>query len=139
MLSINFVAVIVAAIVAFIVGFLMHGPIAGKLWMRLANIVPTGKEKFSDMVPQMIWNFVANIVIASVLYCVYTVALSSSYFNLTGVMAGIACAFIVWLGFVATMTSMDVIWMGKSFKLWLFDSVSSLLVLVSMGIVIAIW
>ena len=64
MLEINYLAVFVAAIVAFILGFLFHGPIFGKLWMRLANIVPTGKEKMSDMYGQMFWNFVVNLITA---------------------------------------------------------------------------
>lgn len=53
MISINFVSVFIAAIVAFILGFLFHGPISGKLWMKLANIHPTGNEKMSDMYGKM--------------------------------------------------------------------------------------
>jgi ABC-type phosphate/phosphonate transport system permease subunit len=39
--SINIWGVLISAVVAFILGFLAHGPVAGKLWMKLANIVPT--------------------------------------------------------------------------------------------------
>ena len=138
MLEINFWAIIVAAVVAFIVGFLMHGPIAGKLWMRLANIVPTGKEKFSDMVPNMLWNLLANIVMAFVLSVMYLFAAHSIYLNAVGVMGGIVCSLWLWF-FAFANSSIDVIWMGKSRNLWLFESLSSLLVMVSMGIVIAIW
>jgi hypothetical protein len=62
MLPINFVAVLLSAVTAFVLGFLFHGPIAGKLWMRLANIHPTGKEKMSDMYGKLFWNFVVNLV-----------------------------------------------------------------------------
>ena len=47
MISINFGFVFLAAVVGFIVGFLLHGPLLGKMWMRLAGIVPTGNEKFA--------------------------------------------------------------------------------------------
>ena len=138
MLPINFLSIIVAAIVAFVVGFLMHGPVAGKLWMRLANIVPTGNEKFSDMVPQMLWNLLANVVTATVLSVVYLFASHSVYLGAVGLMGGVICALWLWVFGVAG-SSMDVIWMGKSGKLWLFECFSSLLVMVSMGAVIAAW
>ncbi len=64
MLPINLMAVLVAAVAAFILGFLFHGPVTGKLWMKLANIHPTGKEKFADMIPKMLWNLLANFVTA---------------------------------------------------------------------------
>ena len=37
----NIIAIVVAAVVAFIIGFLFHGPLFGKLWMRLADVHPT--------------------------------------------------------------------------------------------------
>ncbi len=144
--SINFLAVLVAAIVAFIVGFLMHGPVGGKLWMKLANIVPTGKEKFSGMIPQMLWNLFANVITAFVLSVMYIFA--QSYFFLSsynffpnisiGVLSIATPVFLLWV-FVVVGSSMDVIWMGKSKKLWMFECLSTLLVMASMGIVIAVW
>lgn len=129
---------LVAALANFIIGFLMHGPIAGKLWMKLANIHPTGNEKFSDMIPQMVKNMLANIVCAYVLAMfIYTTA--SYYDNVGNVVGGMGIAFWAWLGFTITSTSMDVIWMGKSKKLWLFEVVSSLLCFLAMGAILAAW
>ena len=42
MLPINLKAVVVSAVAAFVIGFLFHGPLFGKLWMKLAKIQPTG-------------------------------------------------------------------------------------------------
>ncbi|MDD5165228.1 MAG: DUF1761 domain-containing protein [Candidatus Pacebacteria bacterium] len=139
MLPINYVAVLVAAIVAFIIGFLMHGPVAGKLWMKLANIHPTGNEKFKDMIPQMLWNLLANIVTAYVLAVVYLFASTSPVMGGAGAWNGVVCAFWVWIGFLVTSSSIEVIWMGRSVKLWLFECVSSLLVMSAMGAIIAAW
>jgi hypothetical protein len=136
MLTINFVAVFVAAIACFIIGFLMHGPIAGKLWMKLANIHPTGKEKFSDMIPMMVKNFIANLVTAYVL-AMFIFTTSSFYGNTGNVLGGMGIAFWAWLGFVVTSTSMDMIWMGKSKNLYLFEAGSSLLCFLAMGAIIA--
>ncbi len=114
MLPINVLAVLVSAVVAFILGFLFHGPILGKLWMKLANITPTGNEKFSDIVPQMIWNLIANIVTAFGLAIVYLFA--STYMS-AGIWTGVLSGFLVWISFLVPATSMDVIWMGRKANL----------------------
>ncbi len=139
MIPISLVSILVAALAAFIIGFLMHGPIAGKLWMRLANITPTGNEKFSDMYGQMVMNFIANIVSAFILAAIYVFMSTSGYALQMPVLNGLICGFLVWTGFIVTNTSMDVIWMGKSFKLWMFEVVSSLIVMLAMGAIIALW
>lgn len=138
MLTINLVSVLVAAIVAFIIGFLFHGPLFGKLWMKLANVTRTGNEKFSDMIPQMLKNLLANIVCAYVL-AMFIYPILSYYNNLGSIVGGIGIAFWAWLGFFVTSTSMDVIWMGKSKKLWLFEIVCSLVSFIAMGAIIASW
>jgi Protein of unknown function (DUF1761) len=65
---------------------------------------------------------------------------TESYYNNVGsVTAGMGVAFWAWLGFTITATSMDVIWMGKSAKLWLFEVVASLVTFLAMGAVLAAW
>jgi hypothetical protein len=133
MTSVNLWAVLVAAAANFIIGFLLHGPIGGKLWMKLANVTPTGNEKFSDMYGQMFWNFVANFVFAFVL------AQMLSFNAVTGAGRGMIFGFFVWLGYVVTTSSMNVIWMKQSFKLWLYENFSSLVCILAMGAIIAAW
>jgi Protein of unknown function (DUF1761) len=139
MLTINLLAVIVAAVAAFVLGFLFHGPVTGKLWMKLANIHPTGNEKLKDMIPQMLWNLLTNFVTAYVLAVIYLYASTSPFSNGMGAATGVCVALWVWFGFLATTTSIDVIWMGRSFKLWLFEVVCSLIVMVVMGGIIGSW
>lgn len=138
MLSINLVSVLVAAIANFIIGFLFHGPLFGKLWMRLANIHPTGNEKLSDMVPQMVTNLLMNLVCAYIL--AMFIQVTAGYYSNTGnIVGGMGIAFWAWLGFIVTSSSMDVIWMGKSKKLWLFEIVASLVSFIAMGAILAAW
>lgn len=138
MISINITAVLMAAITAFIIGFLFHGPLFGKLWMKLANIHPTGNEKLSDMIPQMVWNLIANIVSATILSIIYLFASDSAYI-VSGALGGVCVGLLAWFGFTVTSTSMDVIWMGRSVKLWLFEVISAAVVFAAMGAIIAIW
>ena len=137
MLPINYVAVLVAGVVAFVIGFLMHGPLFGKLWMRLANVQPTGNEKFSDMYGQMFWNLVSNFLNAYVLAAVYLFASSSPYMGGSGAWNGVVCAFWLWLGFYVTSTSAEVIWMKRKLDYWLFECLSALLTYIAMGAIIA--
>jgi hypothetical protein len=139
MLPINLTAVIVAAVTAFVLGFLFHGPLLGKLWMKLANIHMTGNEKFKDMIPQMSWNLLSNFVTAYVLAIIYLFASASPFLGGTGARAGIICAVLVWFGFLVTSTSIEVIWMGKKTSLWLFECACSLIVMIAMGAIIASW
>ncbi len=139
MFEINFLAVVVAAVVAFILGFLFHGPISGKLWMKLADIHPTGNEKMSKMVPQMLWNFFVNLVTSFVMAEIFVLAFSSALIGPATWFCGAILGALLWLGFVATATSIDVIWMGKSFKLWLFEAVCSLITMAAMGAILAVW
>ncbi len=128
-MEIQYGVVVLAAAVNFIIGFLFHGPLFGKLWMKLANIHPTGNEKFKDMVPQMVKNMIMNLISAFVL-AVFITLIGKSIGN------GIVVAVLVWFGFIVTGSSMDVIWMGKSKKLWLFEVISSLACLIAMGALI---
>ncbi|MEN9647611.1 MAG: hypothetical protein RLY57_415 [Candidatus Parcubacteria bacterium] len=139
MILINFIAVLVAAVAAFIIGFLLHGPVLGKLWMRLANIHPTGKEKLSDMYPQMFWNLVVNII-SALGVALGTLVLSSSVFSThLSVLNGIIVGLVVWIFFIGTSTVIDVVWMGKSFKLWIYEMFCSLVVMVVVGLIIGSW
>jgi len=139
MMSINLFAVSIAAIAAFILGFLFHGPVFGKLWMKLANVHPTGNEKFADMIPKMLWNLLAQFVTAFVLAVIYLFASASPYIGGKGILGGIILAIWLWLGFLVTSSSIEVIWMGRNYKLWLFEVVCSLIVMITMGAIIAAW
>jgi hypothetical protein len=138
-MSINFVAVIVSALVSFILGFLFHGPVSGKLWMRLANIHPTGNEKLRDMYGQMFWNFVVNIITAGVMAMIFSLVFTSSLMGPATWYRGVIMGVWLWLGFLVTSSSIEVIWMGRNWKLWLFEAGCSLVTMAAMGAILAAW
>ena len=139
MLPINLTAVSVAALAAFVLGFLFHGPVSGKLWMKLANVHPTGNEKFADMIPQLLWTLLSQFVTAFVLAGVLWIAFSSPLMGPVTWYKGAICGAWIWLGFLITSSSTEVIWMGRTMKLWLFEAVCSLIVMGVMGAIIAGW
>lgn len=133
----NLLAIILAALATFIIGFLFHGPLFGKLWMRLANIHPTGKEKFSDMIPQMAWNLLVNLVTAGVMSLLLWILFSSPLIGEKTWYKGGIWGFWIWLGFIVTSSSIGVIWMKQLWKLWLFECIASLVAFIVMGIILA--
>ncbi len=139
MFQINLLAVIVSAVVAFVIGFLLHGPVLGKLWMKLADVHPTGNETFSNMLRPMAFNLLVNFLSALGLAIFNRVASYSGMLGGNQVGAGVAAGLIVWFFFNNTATVIDVIWMGKKFSLWLFECLASLIVFIAMGAVIGAW
>ena len=133
----NLLVVLGAAVATFIIGFLLHGPVGGKLWMKLADIHPTGNEKFSDMYGQMFWNLGTNFVTAYVLGVIYLVAASSPLVSSSGTWLGICCGLLVWIGFQVPMSAIEVIWMKRSVKLWLYEALCALIAFVAMGAIVA--
>ncbi len=138
-MDINFFAVVIAAAVAFVLGFLFHGPVSGKLWMELANIHPTGNEKLSDMYGKMFWNFVVNLITAGVMAMIFALVFTSSLMGPATWFRGAIMGAWLWLGFLVTSSSIEVIWMGRSWKLWLFEAACSLVTMATMGAIIASW
>jgi hypothetical protein len=139
MLPVNILAVLVAALTAFVLGFLFHGPVSGKLWMKLANIQPTGNEKMSDMYGKMFWNLVVNIMTAFVMAMFFWLVFASPLMGSAIWYRGVILGVWFWFGFLVPSSAIEVIWMGRSWKLWLFEAVCSLINMAVMGAILAAW
>jgi len=74
MFVVNYLAVLLAAVANFVIGFLLHGPILGKLWMKLANVHPTGNEKLGDMLPQLLKNFIVQLIFVYTFAVIFSLA-----------------------------------------------------------------
>lgn len=137
----NILAILVAAAAMFVVGFMWHGPLFGKTWMRLAKVTPTGNEKFSDMIPQMGWNYLANVVVAWVFAAMLSFigALEAGATPFFTWYSGAVFAGWIWFGFLMPISSYNVIWMKESKKLWLFELSSQLASFLAMGAILGAW
>jgi len=135
----NILAIVLAAVATFIIGFLFHGPLFGTLWMRLANIHPTGNEKLSDMLPQMAWTELVNLITAGVMSLLFWVIFSSPLMGEATWYKGAIWGAWLWLGFIVTSSSIGVIWMKQSLKLWAFECVASLVAFVALGIILVLF
>lgn len=136
MFSISFIGIIIASFVYFIIGFLAHGPLLGKLWMKLADIHPTGNEKFSDMYGKMFWNIISNIGTATMLSII--IVFMHTTLSISPYIQGIISAGIVWI-IIVSGSAMEVIWMERKISLWLFEIMCSLVCLISMSFVLVVF
>lgn len=136
--NINFLAVLVAAIAAFILGFVWHGPLFGKMWMKLVGVSQADMQAMQakgmgPMVPHMIAALVQLFVTA------FVVAHLADALILTGAMEAIFFGFLVWLGFIATTLLNDVLWQKGKMDLYLFKIVYQLINLVMISLIVVLW
>lgn len=143
--SINYLAVIVAAVAAMGLGFLWFGPLFGKQWKELmgwtgesmqqmnAGLAARGLSMNKIYAVQAVGAFIMAYVLA------HSLVFASAYLNSTGFSAGLMAGFWNWLGFIAPVTIGVVLWDGKPWKLWVLQSGYWLVNLLVMGVILALW
>ncbi|PKA16613.1 DUF1761 family protein [Leptospira haakeii] len=112
------VAPIIAGIAGFICAFIFSGP----LYFGLSKLLslPTQEEK-KNLGIRIFLNFCVFLATA------FSISLILQYMSLQNKAHGQSIAFILWFGFIFTSSSIDVIWKGKHLKLWIFESIASLI------------
>ena len=132
--SINFLAVLVAAIAAIVLGFLWYGPLFGKTWIKLMGMDKKKMDK--NMKKKMTKSYV--ILVITTLVTSYVLAHFVKYLGTT-VSDALQTAFWIWLGFVATIQIGIVLWEGKPWKLYLINASHQLVNLAVMATILALW
>lgn len=134
MLSVNFLAVLVASIVNMTIGFIWYGPLLGKQWMKLSGRTKESMEKEKKDMPMVMGSmFVGALVTA------YILALFLKYAGATTLEIGAKVGFLAWLGFVATTMLQDVLYEKKNRQLAGINLGFNLVALVVAGAIIAVW
>lgn len=134
--SINFVAVVVAAIVSMALGAFWYSPAGfGKQWMKLSGLNPKQLEaaKKKRMGKTYAVAFLASLIMADVLAYIVDYAEAST------VVDGLQVGFWVWLGFVATVSLGLVLWENKPIKLWVLNNAYNLITLMLMASILTVW
>ncbi len=133
-ISVNYVAVIVAAIAAFAAGMIWYSPaVMGKKYMKVMGKTEKDmKKEMKGMQGPMIKGLVMNLIMAYVL---------ANILGVTGawtIMDGVQGAFWLWLGFVATILYGAVIWEKKTMDWFIISAGHYLVSMLVMGIVLVI-
>lgn len=130
--SVNYLALAAAALFSLIWGSLYYGPIAGKKWMKLANI-PNKKPQMDKMIKSMILAFITTMLMAYVLTHIV------AYAGYTGWQEGVKAGFWIWLGFIGTSSMGIVLWEGKSWELYILHNIWSSINLMVIGAIVTLW
>ena len=127
--TINYVAVLVAAVASMGLGAIWYGPLFGKHWMALSGMKKEDVDMSKGAMTKM---YAAGFVIALVMAYVLAWWIGLSETRVSAFMTG----FWLWLGFVATITYNSVLWGGRPKKLWLLDNGYYLLSLLMMSMIL---
>lgn len=136
---INLSAVLAAAMAKIFVESIWHGPLFGKVWMEWSGLTPDkiAAVKAKGMGKAHLIALVSAVVMSYVL--AHSLVFAAAYFKMAGVLAGVMCGFLNWLGFIAPVTLGTVLWEGKPWKLWLLLNSNYLVSLPIMGVILALW
>ncbi len=124
--------IIVSAVAMFVFGAFWFTVLFGREWAKLMDFNPASEEKYKQlgMVKPLIANFLSNVLVVWVLYCMVDQMLVYSYAGLLRVL------FIVWLGFSFPIYANAAIWERKTWKLVAINSAQSLISLVIVSYII---
>ncbi len=137
MITINYLAVLVAAIGSMILGAIWYGPLFGKMWSNLMGWGAMSPEQMAEMKKKAgkgyFWMFIGSMVTA------YVMAHIIFAFKAADLSGGLQAGFWIWLGFVGPITMGSILWEGKPVKLWVLNNGFQLLNLMWMGALLALW
>ena len=132
--SVNLVAVVIAAVANMAIGFLWYSmSVFGKPWMKLLGLTKEDLEKAKrEMGPKYGIMVVASLVMACILAGIVGLAGSNT------LVGGAKVGFAVWLGFVATIGLNSYIFESKPINLYFINVGYYLVALVVQGVILAL-
>lgn len=135
----NFLSVLCAVVASFAFGWIWHGPVFGKLWLRLMKLKDM-KSDFKTMTRSMAIGIVGTILTAHVM--VYSSNIWRASVWGTGSdeiwwMYGFQGGFWVWLGFYVPMLLGTVAWEMRSWSLFFLNAAFSFFNLQIISMIVA--
>lgn len=136
MYNVNLWSIVVASIVSFAIGAIWYSPILfGREWLALTkNKEPDVEDSEKKSI---LGKYVIHFIGTVISFCVFgfIISFSNSYNSLDGAFFG----FLIWLGFIATTMMGDYLWNKSPFKLFMINSIGSLISLIVGGAIIGAW
>lgn len=137
MVDVNYFAIFLAAVSSMVWGSLWYGPLFQKPWMKMMKLDKSKMSASSSEMGKLYGiQFVGSLFMAFVLS--HALVFAKAYLGTEGVSAGLQTGFWNWLGFVAPVTLTTVLWEGKPWKLWMLNNGYYLVMLSTMGVILAL-
>ena len=134
-ITVNYLAVVVAAVVAYAAGAVWHSPIGfGKQWQKMMGFGPDSMKSMPLTAAQaMSIGFVVSLLVAYVLAYFATLVGAATW------QTSMQLGFWVWLGFLAPTLANGWLWEGKPLKLFAFNAAYALVSIEVMALVLGLW
>jgi len=130
--QVNYLAVFVAALANYIIATVWYAVLFNGVWKKLTGI--------SEMKPIPLNNalvFIGSLLMSFVL--LHSIVFGNTYTHMSGAAGGLMGGFFSWLGFIAPVTLMNVLYEKRPLKLWLLDNAFWLVSLLVMGVILSVW
>lgn len=135
-ISINLIAVLVAALVSMGIGMLWYSPLLFlKPWLQASGLNEKKHKttKGTAMAQTMFVAFLGNLLTS------YVLAHFVNYTAATTAFMGAQTGFWLWLGFVAPVQLGSVLWEKKPAEYFLINTAHQMVNLLVMGAILAMW
>lgn len=133
-ITINYLAVVIAAVAVFILGWLWYMPLFGKAFREARGVTEQmAAEGQKDMGKMMAVIFVCTLVMS------WAMAVVVGYTNLVTVMQGVKLGALCWLGFALTMGLIETMTSRRRMKSFYIDTGYWLVSMIVMGIILSFW
>jgi hypothetical protein len=134
-LSVNYVAVLIAALASMLVGFIWYSPLLfAKPWMKYAKLDEKKLKKAQKTMGKTYGiSFLATLVTA------FALALMINATLVVDLYEGLAVSGVVWLGFVTTTMLTGVLFGEMPWGLFLINSGYQLASFLVMGAILTTW
>lgn len=133
--NINFLAVLVGAIASFAFGSLWYSPLLFvKAWQEGVGI---SDEEFKNS--NLLKTFGGSLLMMLIMSLGMAILLRGHEASEIDWQVGLMHGLYVGLMFVATGAAINILYQGKSLKLWLIDAGYQVIILMIMGAVIGAW
>jgi uncharacterized protein DUF1761 len=133
--TVNYLAVVVAAVAAWILGALWYSPaLFARQWMAANNYTP---ETLAGMKQGMAKTYAISFVCFLVMAWVMAVFIDRM--GILSALGGVKLGGLTWLGFAATIGLTANLYSNKPLAAFLIDAAYQLVYMIIMGIILAVW
>ncbi len=124
----NYLAVAAGAIAAFIIGTIWYALLFGKTWSAGHGFSEQKMKELQGTAP-----VAAGVSFISYLVTAYVLSIFFSRLGITELPAALKTAFLLWLGFPASIGLMNTLYAGRSLSVYVIDASYQLLYLLAMA------
>ena len=105
-ISLNWIAISVCTLIMFIGGAVWHGPIFGKLWMKIHH----GDRKFTEEENKKLMEGMWKLILSEFIVSLFIIISLAFLIKMLPSLSGIHVGFLVWIGFVLPTLISSIIW-----------------------------